>query len=55
VRRLIEEQGNRARELLTRLRPVLLIGAENLLKAEVMTGEELKALLHTKQEEPIPS
>jgi len=55
VRRLIEEQGNRARELLTRLRPVLLTGAENLLKAEVMTGEELKALLHTKQEEPIPS
>lgn len=54
VRRLIEEQGNRVRELLTRLRPVLLIGAENLLKAEVMTGEELKALLHAKQEQPIP-
>jgi len=54
VRRLIEEQGIRVRELLTRLRPVLLTGAENLLKAEVMTGEELKALLQAKQEEPIP-
>ena len=54
VRRLIEEQGTRVRELLTRLQPVLLTGAENLLKAEVMTGEELKALLHAKQEQPIP-
>jgi cell division protease FtsH len=54
VRRLIDEQGNRVRGLLTRLRPVLLIGAEKLLKAEVMMGEELKALLHAKQEEPIP-
>jgi cell division protease FtsH len=54
VRRLIEEQGNRVRELLTRLRPVLLNGAETLLKAEVMTGEELMALLHAKEEEPIP-
>jgi cell division protease FtsH len=54
VRRLIDEQGKRARELLTRLRPVLLIGAEKLLKAEIMTGEELKALLLEQQEEPIP-
>ncbi len=54
VRRLIEEQGIRVRELLTRLRPVLLNGAETLLKAEVMTGEELMALLHAKEEEPIP-
>ena len=54
VRRLIEEQGSRVRELLTRLRPVLLNGAETLLKAEVMTGEELMALLHAKEEEPIP-
>lgn len=54
VRRLIEEQGNRVRELLERLRPVLLNGAEALLKAEVMTGEELMALLHSKEEEPIP-
>ncbi|WP_342349112.1 ATP-dependent zinc metalloprotease FtsH [uncultured Nitrospira sp.] len=55
VRRLIEEQGIRVRELLTRLRPVLLTGAETLLKAEVMMGEELMALLHAKEEEPIPS
>ncbi len=54
VRRLIEEQGSRVRELLTRLRPVLLNGAETLLKAEVMTGEELMALLHAKEAEPIP-
>ncbi|WNM62484.1 ATP-dependent zinc metalloprotease FtsH [Candidatus Nitrospira neomarina] len=54
VRRLIEEQGNRVRELLTKLRPVLLNGAETLLKAEVMTGEELMALLHVKEAEPIP-
>lgn len=54
VRRLIDEQGNRARDLLTRLRPVLLMGAETLLKAEVMTGDQLKALLHAQQEEPIP-
>jgi hypothetical protein len=33
---------------------VLLIGAEKLLKAEIMTGEELKALLLEQQEEPIP-
>ncbi|MDH3504402.1 MAG: ATP-dependent zinc metalloprotease FtsH [Nitrospirota bacterium] len=54
VRRLIEEQGIRVRELLTKLRPVLLTGAETLLKAEVMMGEELMALLHAKEEEPIP-
>ena len=53
VRRLIDEQGIRARDLLTRLRPVLLLGAETLLKAEVMTGEELKSLLHAQQEEAI--
>ena len=53
VRRLIDEQGTRARELLTRLRPVLLTGAEQLLKAEVMMGEELKALLHANEGEPI--
>lgn len=53
VRRLIDEQGTRARELLTRLRPVLLTGAEKLLKAEVMMGEELKALLHANEGEPI--
>jgi cell division protease FtsH len=53
VRRLIDEQGIRVRELLTRLRPVLLTGAEKLLKAEVMMGEELKALLHANEGEPI--
>jgi cell division protease FtsH len=51
VRRMIEEQGNRVRELLRSLKPVLLAGAEKLLKDEVMTGEELKALLPLKKEE----
>ncbi len=51
VRRMIEEQGNRVRELLCSLKPVLLAGAEKLLKDEVMTGEELKALLPMKKEE----
>lgn len=54
VRRLIDEQGKRVRVLLTKLQPILLIGAEKLLKAEVMMGEELMALLHAKEEEPIP-
>jgi cell division protease FtsH len=54
VRRLLDEQSNRVRDLLAKLRPVLLIGAEKLLKAEIMTGDELKALLHAQQEEPIP-
>jgi cell division protease FtsH len=51
VRRMIEEQGNRVRELLGSLKPVLLRGAEKLLKDEVMTGDELKALLPSKKEE----
>ena len=54
VRRLLDEQGMRVRGLLKKLQPVLLTGAEKLLKAEMMTGEELKALLHAQQEEPIP-
>jgi cell division protease FtsH len=53
VRRLIDEQAIRVRELLGKLKPVLLKGADKLLKAEIMTGEELKTLLHAKQEEPI--
>lgn len=52
VRRMIEEQGSRVRELLSSLRPVMLKGAEKLLKDEVMSGEELKALLGVSQEEP---
>ncbi len=45
VRRLIEEQGTKVRALLVSLQGVLLAGAEQLLKTEVMTGEELRALL----------
>ena len=35
------------------LQPVLLTPAEKLLSEEMMTGEELKALLPHKQEEPV--
>ena len=53
VRRLIDEQGDRVRGLLTRLKPVLQQGAEKLLSDEVMTGEALQTLLTEKQKEPI--
>ena len=53
VRRLIDEQGQRVRTLLAKLHPVLLSAAQQLLTAEVMTGDELQALLSHKQEEPI--
>ena len=53
VRRLIDEQGQRVRALLTKLHPVLLSAAQQLLTAEVMTGDELQALLTHKLEEPI--
>ena len=53
VRRLIDEQGKRVRAMLVKLNPVLLSAAQQLLTAEVMTGEELQALLTHKQEEPI--
>ncbi len=45
VRRLIDEQGQRVQALLAKLHPVLLSAAEQLLSAEVMTGDELQALL----------
>jgi len=53
VRRLIDEQGQRVRTLLANLHPVLLSAAQQLLAAEVMTGDELQALLPHKQEEPL--
>ena len=53
VRRLIDEQGQRVRALLAKLHPVLLSAAQQLLSAEVMTGEELQALLPHEQEEPL--
>ncbi|MCA9468430.1 MAG: hypothetical protein KC643_23725, partial [Nitrospira sp.] len=52
VRRMIEEQGRRVRALLSSIRGVMLQGAEKLLQDEVMTGEELKALLSAQKEEP---
>ena len=52
VRRLIDEQGTRVRKILTTLQPVLLTAAQKLLLKEVMTGEELQALLPHKEEGP---
>ena len=45
VRRLIDEQGQRVKTLLAKLKPVLVSAAEQLLAREVMTGDELQALL----------
>ena len=53
VGRIVEEQGDRVRILLTQLYPVLLRAAEKLLSEEVMTGEELKGLLHQLPVEPV--
>ena len=49
---MIEEQGRRVRALLSSIRGVMLQGAEKLLQDEVMSGEELKALLSAQKEEP---
>ena len=54
VRRLIDEQGQRVKALLAKLHPVLLSAAQQLLTAEVMTGDELQTFLTPKQDEPIP-
>ncbi len=54
VRRLIDEQGQRVQALLAKLHPVLLTAAQQLLSAEVMTGDELQAFLTPKEDEPIP-
>ena len=45
VRRFIEEQTPRVKELLTKVKPVLLEGAQRLLDQEVMTGEDLRLLM----------
>jgi cell division protease FtsH len=49
VRRLIDEQGQRVKTLLAKLKPVLVSAAEQLLAREVMTGDELQALLPAEQ------
>ncbi|RMH09988.1 MAG: hypothetical protein D6704_00145, partial [Nitrospirae bacterium] len=45
VRRVLATQGRRVRELLEQLKAVLVEAANKLLAEEVMTGEDLKALL----------
>ena len=51
VRNLIDVQTARVRELLTRLKPVLLQGAEQLIAAETMTGDDLRALMDGRKKE----
>ncbi|MDH5427159.1 MAG: ATP-dependent zinc metalloprotease FtsH [Nitrospirota bacterium] len=53
VRRLIDEQGKRVKTLLAKLKPVLLSAAEQLLAREVMTGEELQALVPPEHKQPL--
>ena len=53
VRRLIDEQGKRVNTLLANLKPVLLSAAEQLLAREVMTGEELQALVPAEHKQPL--
>ena len=38
-------QTTRVRELLTKIKPVLLEAAQKLMDEEVMTGDDLRALL----------
>ena len=53
VRRFIDEQGTRVKTLLAKLKPVLLSAAEQLLAREVMTGEELQALVPPEHKQPL--
>ncbi len=50
VRRFIEAQSTRVRELLSKLKPVLLEAAKKLMEEEVMTGDDLRALLNSGKE-----
>ena len=50
VRSFIDQQGTRVRALLTKLKPVLIAGAEKLLAEEVMTGDDLRSLLVSMKE-----
>jgi len=45
VRGFIDGQTARVKDLLTKLKPVLLMGAEQLIAAEVMTGDDLRTLM----------
>ena len=45
VRRFIDGQTTRVKDLLTKLKPVLQEAAQKLLAAEVMTGDDLRVLL----------
>ena len=45
VRRFIDGQTTRVKDLLTQLKPVLLEAAQKLLAQEVMTGDDLRVLM----------
>ena len=51
VRRFIDTQSKRVRELLSHLKPTLQEAAEKLVKEEVMTGEDLQLLMSGKKKE----
>ncbi len=51
VRRFIDMQSKRVRELLSHLKPTLQEAAEKLVKEEVMTGEDLQSLMAGKKKE----
>jgi len=50
VRKFIDFQATRVRDLLIQLKPVLLEAAEKLMAQEVMTGEDLKQLMESGKE-----
>jgi cell division protease FtsH len=45
VRRIVDEQYERVKQLLTERKPALLEGAKKLLEQEVITGSDLKAII----------
>jgi len=53
VRSLIDTQTVRVRELLTKLKPVLLQAAEQLITRETMTGDDLRELMDGRKREEV--
>jgi len=52
VRRFIDGQTTRVKDLLTQLQPVLLEAAQKLLAQEVMTGDDLRHLMEGGKKQP---
>ncbi|MDT7042878.1 ATP-dependent zinc metalloprotease FtsH [Candidatus Nitronereus thalassa] len=49
VRKFIDNQANRVKDLLTELKPVLLEAAQVLMTKETMTGDDLRALMEGRE------